>query len=116
MPTSNSPSGIQVDSPLQRTWMTFCSNGSSRVNAAHVFGARSSSRRALNVYGPAVIWSIDIGSGLLGGLGGDEASGRRPDDPPVGEDGRPADERARDPAVQRAPDPRAVGVAVEQGL
>src|SRR5580704_6271736 len=52
---SKSPSGIQVDSPLQRTWMTFCSNGSSFENASHVFGARSSWSRARKLYGPAVI-------------------------------------------------------------
>src|SRR4051795_46790 len=136
MPTSNSPSGIHVDSPLQRTWMTFCANGRSFVNAAHVFGARSSSSRAPNVYGPAVIDSIDIGSALLGCLGGDDAAGRRRDDaaaghdgapahgrarprgpgdpPPPGHDGAPAHERADDAAAERAPGPRAVPVAVVQ--
>src|SRR4051794_41771992 len=91
--------------------MTFCSNGRSFVNAAHVFGARSSSSRALNVYGPAVIDSIDIGSALLGYLGGDDAAGRRRDDAAAGDDGATAHEGAGDTAAERAPGPRAVPVA-----
>src|SRR3954453_19320398 len=116
IPTSNSPSGIHVDSPLQRTWMTFCANGRSFVNAAHVFGARSSSSRALNAYGQAVIDSMDIGSALLGCLEGDDAAGRRRDDPAISDDGAPAHERADDPSAEGAPGPRALLVALVQRL
>src|SRR4051812_131525 len=96
--------------------MTFCSKGRSFANAAHVFGARASSSRAVNAYGPAVIDSIDIGSALLGCLGGDDAAGGRRDDAAVLDDGAPADERADDPAAEAAPGPRAVLVALVQRL
>src|SRR3954449_10384827 len=46
MPKSRSPHGIQFDSPLQRQWMIRSSSGSDALNAATVFGARSSSQRA----------------------------------------------------------------------
>ena len=54
-PVLMSPSGIQADSPLQRTWMILLRKGSSSSNAAHVFGAASRSQRAPNSNGPAVI-------------------------------------------------------------
>ena len=50
-----SPSGIQADSPLQRTWMIFWRNGSSASNASQVLGASSRSQRASNANGPAVM-------------------------------------------------------------
>ena len=59
-----SPSGIQADSPLQRTWMILLRNGSSASNAAHVFGAASRSQRARNSNGPAVIFRSLIGRAL----------------------------------------------------
>ncbi len=46
MPKSRSPHGIQFDSPLQRQWMIRSSSGRLALNAAHVFGASSSSQRA----------------------------------------------------------------------
>ena len=54
---SRSPSGIQADSPLQRTWMIFEWKGRIRSKAATVFGARSVPARPVNVNGPAVIFS-----------------------------------------------------------
>ena len=55
---SKSPSGIQADSPLQRTWMIFEWNGSRRSKAATVLGAFSVSSSPLNENGPAVTVSI----------------------------------------------------------
>src|SRR5258708_15431987 len=60
-PTFVSPIGTQVDSPLQRQWTSLLSNGSIARIAADVRGASSSSSRAVNVNGPAVILSICIG-------------------------------------------------------
>ena len=54
---SRSPSGIQADSPLQRTWMIFEWKGRIRSKAATVFGARSRSSAPVKVNGPAVIFS-----------------------------------------------------------
>ena len=50
-----SPSGIQADSPLQRTWMIFWRNGSSASNASQVCGASLRSQRASKANGPAVM-------------------------------------------------------------
>lgn len=52
--------GTHVDSPLQRQWTSLLRRGRSFRTAAHVFGALWSSKRALNVNGPAVIRSIGI--------------------------------------------------------
>src|SRR5581483_3856397 len=57
-PRRRSPMGTQVDSPLQRQWTSLLRNGSMARIAAHVFGASCSSRRAPNVYVPAVMRSI----------------------------------------------------------
>ena len=48
------------------TWMILLRNGSSRSNAAQVFGAASRSQRARNSNGPAVILRSLIRSSLLG--------------------------------------------------
>src|SRR5439155_25840172 len=60
MPRRRSPIGTQVASPLQRTCTSLLRNGSIARIAAHVFGAFSSSSRALNVYLPAVMRSMRI--------------------------------------------------------
>ena len=49
-----SPSGIQADSPLQRTWMILLRKGSRDLKAAHVLGA-ASTQSAPNCNGPAVM-------------------------------------------------------------
>ena len=49
-----SPSGIQADSPLQRTWMILFANGRSGSKAARVSGA-SGSQTAPNSNRPAVM-------------------------------------------------------------
>jgi hypothetical protein len=54
-PRSKSPSGIQHDSPLQRTWIILFSYGSSERKAAHVCGAFWGSRRAKNSTSPLVM-------------------------------------------------------------
>src|SRR6266850_3859453 len=59
-PSRSSPIGTHVDSPLHRTCTSLLLIGSRFLMAAHVFGARSSSRRALNVYLPTVMRSIVI--------------------------------------------------------
>jgi hypothetical protein len=58
-PKSVSPNGIHIPSPLQRTWMSFCSYGSSFRNMAVVFGA-SASNSARNWYGPAVMRTVFV--------------------------------------------------------
>src|SRR5438093_12471127 len=60
MPRRRSPIGTQVASPLQRTCTSLLRNGSIARIAAQVFGAFSSSSRALNVYLPAVMRSMRI--------------------------------------------------------
>src|SRR5260221_14558097 len=57
-PTFVSPIGTQVDSPLHRQCTSLLLNGSIARIAATVFGARSSSRRARKVNGPAVVFCI----------------------------------------------------------
>ena len=69
-PTARSPSGIQVDSPLQRTWINFSSSGRTFRNAAAVSGA-AASNRAVRVNGPAVITTSDMRAPVtVGGRGG----------------------------------------------
>src|SRR5947209_7110811 len=61
MPKSRSPNGIHTPSPLQRTWMAWLSNGMALRNAAQVFGASFSSKRALKLNSPTwtTSWLID---------------------------------------------------------
>ena len=57
-----SPYGIQVDSPLQRQWISYASIGSIRRIASIVCGA-AGSQRALKWRSPTTIWSRAIRGG-----------------------------------------------------
>ena len=61
-PGRKSPNGIQVDSPLQRQWMSFDSIGSMRRMASIVRGA-AASQRALKWRSPTVICKVLIRGG-----------------------------------------------------
>src|SRR6266496_2912309 len=57
-PSRRSPIGIQVDSPLQRQWITLVRSGSILRTTATVLGAFLSSRRASNARSPTRILSM----------------------------------------------------------
>src|SRR5258706_212085 len=57
-PSRRSPIGIQVDSPLQRQWITLVRSGSILRTTATVLGATLSSRRASNARFPTRILSM----------------------------------------------------------
>src|SRR5881397_4281843 len=57
-PVLRSPIGIQVDSPLQRQWITLVRSGSIFLTAATVRGASRSSSRAVNLSVPTWILSM----------------------------------------------------------
>src|SRR6266496_4558324 len=57
-PSCRAPIGIQVDSPLQRQWITLVRSGSILRTTATVLGASRSSRRASNARFPTRILSM----------------------------------------------------------
>src|SRR6185312_7516651 len=60
IPSSRSPHGIQLDSPLQRQWMIRSSNGRIALNAATVAGAPASSQRARKTIPAATISNMRV--------------------------------------------------------